>query len=118
VNAPDSPAPNVDVLWCDRCGRPGVVRHRDLGDTRAAYELFCEQEAMGPDARLFGMGDCYDGPALDRAAYEAAVEGLARRCACGGAFRFAQAVDARTGLDEVGDDAGAVDRRSGGYELS
>jgi uncharacterized OsmC-like protein len=91
VNTQDGPAPNVDVLWCDRCGRPGVVRHRALGDVRAAYELFCEQERDGPDARLFGMGDYYDGPPLDRAGYEAAVDGLVRRCRCGGAFRFTPA---------------------------
>jgi len=76
----DGPAPTLDVLWCDPCGSSGIVRHRDLGDIRAAYELFCEQEREGPDARLFGMGDYYEGPPLDRAAYEAAVEGLARQC--------------------------------------
>jgi hypothetical protein len=82
------PAPTLDVLWCDRCGRSGIVRHRDLGDIHAAFELFCEQEREGPDARLFGMGDDYEGPPLDRAGYEAAVENHVRRCDCGGAFRF------------------------------
>jgi hypothetical protein len=82
------PAPNVDVLWCDRCGLGGIVRHHDLGEVRQAYELFLEQEHDGPGARLFGMGTFYEGPPLDRAGYEAAVEGLARRCDCGGTFRF------------------------------
>lgn len=106
MTAQDGPTPNVDILWCDRCGRPGIVRHRNLGEIRAAYELFCEQEREGPDARLFGMGDCYDGPPLERAGYEASLEGRARRCECGGAFRFVQTSEARPGLDEVGDHAG------------
>lgn len=88
------PAPTLDVLWCDGCGRGGIVRHRALKDVRLAYELILEQERGIPNARVFGLGDDYDGPPLDRAAYEAAVEGLARRCDCGGRFRYAPAARA------------------------
>jgi hypothetical protein len=42
------------------------------------------------------MGAFYEGPALDRAGYEAGVEGLARRCDCGGSFRFAPPEDSGT----------------------
>ncbi len=85
----EGPTPNVDVLWCDRCGRGRIVRHHDLGDIRHAYELYLAQERDGPEARLFGMGEFYEGPSLDRAGYEAAVERLVRRCDCGGTFHFA-----------------------------
>lgn len=89
MTGPDGPAPTLHVLWCDACGRGGIVRHRDLGDIRLAHALFLEQQRGIPNAQIFGWGDAYDGPALDRAGYVAAVEARARACACGGAFRFA-----------------------------
>ena len=118
MNAQDDPAPNVDILRCDRCDRPGIVRHRDLGEIRQAHELFREQERDGSDARLLGMGDHYDGPPLDQAGYEAAVEALARRCECGGAFRFVRTADAPPGPDEVGNHVGCADQPKNEKEQS
>ena len=47
VTGSEDPAPTLDVLWCDTCGRLWIVHHRDLGDIRAAYDLFREQEIWG-----------------------------------------------------------------------
>lgn len=76
---------SIELLRCAGCGAPGAVRHRDLGAVRLAHELWLEGgESHG---RIFGQGEYYDGEPLDRAGYEAAIERLARPCACGGDFR-------------------------------
>jgi hypothetical protein len=79
-----------DLLHCDRCGEARSIGHEEMGDIHLGYI----KGLPGPYAVARREMDedilrTFSGPALTRAEYQAAVEGLVGACACGGAFSYA-----------------------------
>jgi hypothetical protein len=79
-----------DLLHWDRCGRARSVRHEELGDIHLAFV----KGLPGPYAIARRRIDdeikaTYEGPALSREEYHAAVEETFEPCECGGRFAYA-----------------------------
>lgn len=78
-----------DRLQCDACGSSRSVSHEEMGDIHLAFV----KGLPGPYAvsrRNLDqhIKETFQGPALDRDAYHAAVEASLEPCICGGRFRY------------------------------